>query len=183
MIKSVFMIVGGTFIIFALTNILLPQHFGSSVLAAAAKKFNLRSSLYQTHHFIIQTSNGDNNYPTLQMVRNKLSNRLFAYNQVGELICGEELQKELNKGMLRTEPVLFLPYAEENLKETNRIIEATLYPRIDEGFPIKLAVFEVEKDNKLKALNRPLKIKVRALKDMEEMTSKLAKFIAISTLF
>jgi hypothetical protein len=183
MIRSAFMIVGGTFIIFALSNILLPQHFGNSILAAAAKKFNLRSSLYQTHHFIIKTNSGDNSYPTLQLVRNKLSNRLFAYNQAGELICGKELQKELAKGMLRTEPVLFLPYAAENLKETNRIVEATLYPRIDEEFPITLAVFEVEKDNKLKALNRPLKIKVRALKDMEEMTTKLAKFIAISTLF
>ncbi|MGM0601665.1 MAG: hypothetical protein ACQETH_17775 [Candidatus Rifleibacteriota bacterium] len=183
MIRSVFMIIGGTFLIFALTNIFLPQHFGNSILAAAATKLNLRSSLYQTHHFIIKTNSGDNNYPTLQMVRNELSNRLFAYNHAGLLISGVELEKDLADEALRTEPVLFLPYKATNLKESNRIVEATLYPRTNEKFPIMLAIFEVDNENKIKAITRPVIIEVRALKDIEEMTTKLAKFIAISTIF
>jgi hypothetical protein len=184
MIRKIFTLVLGAFLLFLFTNIFFPQIFQNTVLASVSRSLSLQGQNYRYCHYVVRAAAASPESALVSQVQQHLGRNVFSYDQKGNLVLFSEFDHELNLEELPLSPILFVPYEKDNPGPGHRIVEAVIQPRNEkEQHPVAVTIFAVQSDGRLEPVCPLTLLHFNAGETSMQTANRAAELIVTACLF
>jgi hypothetical protein len=184
MIRKIFTLVLGAFLLFLFTNIFFPQIFQNTVLASVSRSLSLRSQNCNFCHFVVSADSNLNDPAIVSQIQQFLGRQTFSYDQKGNLVLFSESEYSYNAEQTGLLPMLFVPYEKDKVRPGHRIVEAVIKTKNEKGlYPVGLTIFTLQSDGRLEPMCSQTQLHFNAGQTESQTAENAAELIVTACLF